>query len=114
MGRPGPEAQLITKMRKAAQLKYRKRLVIVKYHGNEYSEAGVSDLLCCFDGVFVAVEVKAPYEAKTGHGVSMKQAAFMDRVAEAGGYVAVVRSVEQFLAVFDALEAVSGNPDEAG
>lgn len=103
MGRPGPETRLLAKCRQEAQRRYGKRLVIVKYHGNEYSEAGVSDLLCCLDGTFIAVEAKAP-DAK--RGVTMKQAAFMDRVAEAGGYVAVVRSVEQFMAV---LASVAGD-----
>ena len=32
---------------------------VVKYHGDAYSVAGVPDLLCCLDGRFVGIEVKA-------------------------------------------------------
>lgn len=93
MGRPGPETRLVAKMRKAGQEEYGKRLVVVKYHGGAYSEAGVSDLLCCIDGVFVAVEVKAG----TAYGVTVKQQAFLDRITSAGGVAAVCKSVEEFL-----------------
>lgn len=97
-GRSGPETRLLNAMRKAGMERYGDRLVIVKYHGGPYAEAGVSDLLCCIDGVFVAVEVKAP---KGTYGVTEKQAAFLDRVVRAGGVIAVCRSVEQFLATLE-------------
>ena len=93
MGKPGPETKLVKKMRDAGAAKYGNRLVIVKYHGSAYSEAGVSDLLCCLDGVFVAVEVKAG----TKYGVTLKQQAFLNRVRAAGGIDEVCNSVEEFL-----------------
>lgn len=31
----------------------------VKYHGNAFSANGTPDLLCCVNGVFMAIEVKA-------------------------------------------------------
>ena len=60
MARQGPEARLITRMRRAGKDRYGKRLVQVKYHGSAMGEAGVHDLLGTLDGVFVSVEVKAP------------------------------------------------------
>lgn len=119
MARSGPETRLLNAARKAAQAKYGERLVIVKYHGSEFGEAGVSDTLCCLDGQFLAVEFKAP-DGK--HPVTVKQRAFGDRVLRAGGAFAVVRSIEEFLDVLAAVETVTqyenpptdrqDNPDE--
>lgn len=94
MAKPGPETRLVKKMRDAAKRAYGERIVIVKYHGSAYSEAGVSDLLCCLDGMFVAVEVKSP---DTSHGVTLKQEAFLRRIIAAGGVAVVSESVEGFL-----------------
>lgn len=101
----GPETKVLNEMRKAATEKYGDRIAIVKYHGGPYSQAGVSDLLICLDGLFIAVEVKAP-EGK--HPVTVKQKAFLDRIGRAGGYSAVCRTVEEFLAeLADALDAMT-------
>lgn len=94
MGRSGPEAALIKKMKDAGEAAYGSRLVIIKYHGSQYSEAGVSDLLCCLDGVFVACEAKAPGKI---HTATRKQLAFGQRVLTAGGLFAVCDSVEAFM-----------------
>lgn len=103
MGKPGPETRLVVKMRQAGRKKYGDRLVVIKYHGSQFGEAGVSDLLCCLDGRFVAAEAKTP----TGR-VSAKQEAFGARVLAAGGLFAVVRSVEDFL---DLLTLAESDPD---
>lgn len=103
MGKPGPETRLVARMRKAAKTKYGSRLVIIKYHGSEYGEAGVADLLCVLDGRFIAVEVKAPesyggsVQAAIEKGPSLKQRAFLRRVTQAGGIAVVCASVEGFL-----------------
>lgn len=113
MGKPGPEARLQRRMRAAAKAEYGERLVVIKYHGNEFGEAGVSDLLCCVDGVFVAAEVKAPEsyggseERAVMEGPTLKQMAFIGRINAAGGVGGVVASVEGFLALL--AEAVSRN-----
>ena len=60
MAKQGPEAKLIAKCRATARKKYGTRLVDIKYHGDIYAEAGVSDLLHVLDSVFCAVEMKAP------------------------------------------------------
>lgn len=103
MAKPGPETRLVRKMRKAGRDKYGTRLVTIKYHGSAVSEAGVSDLLCCLDGVFIAVEAKAPesyggsVERALAEGPSLKQRAFLARIERAGGVPAVCATVEQFL-----------------
>lgn len=96
-GRPGPETRLLNKMRAAGKEEFGTRLVTVKYHGSEYGEAGVSDLLCCLDGAFIAVEVKHPDTKHGKAGPTLKQQAFGNRIERAGGVFAVCYSVEEFL-----------------
>lgn len=105
-----PEAALVKKMREAAKDRYGKRFVSIKYHGSQFSEAGVSDLLCCLDGVFVACEVKAPenygnsVERAEEKGPTLKQTEFLYKIADAGGIAACVASVEHFLDILEAAE----------
>jgi hypothetical protein len=107
------ETRLTDKMRKAGTKQYGTRLVIVKYHGNEYSRSGVSDLLCCLDGRFIACEVKAPesyggsIERALDAGPTVLQIAFIGHVMEAGGTAAVVATVEQFLDVLAAADHIN-------
>lgn len=115
MSKPGPETRLVKKMRDAGRDKYGERLVTVKYHGSQFGEAGVSDLLCVLDGVFVAVEVKAPepyggsVERAITEGPTEKQKAFGARVARAGGIFAVCADVPGFLETLAYAEAI-GSP----
>lgn len=109
MGKQGPETRLVKRMRDAGKAAYGSRLVTIKYHGNEYSEAGVSDLLCCIDGVFVACEVKAPesypvngkpsVERALAQGPTVKQRAFMVRIRKTGGIAGCAATVEGFMAL---------------
>jgi hypothetical protein len=110
MGKPGPESKLIKKMREAAAEIYGDRLVIVKYHGSQFGEAGVSDLLCCLDGWFIAVEVKAPesynnnVERALEEGPTLKQKAFTKRVLAADGVAGYAATVDQFLDILATVE----------
>lgn len=103
MGKPGPETKLVKKMRDTATAHYGARFRAVKYHGSQFGEAGVSDLLCCLDGVFVAAEVKAPenysnsVEKAESTGATVKQKMYIDDVIAAGGCGGVVASVEHFM-----------------
>lgn len=104
-GRQGPETRLVKRMKDAGRAAYGDDLVVIKYHGNAYSESGVSDLLCCLRGVFVAVEVKAPesyggsIERALEAGPTVKQMAFLSRIEAAGGIGGVAASVEGFMAL---------------
>jgi hypothetical protein len=51
-----------------------------KYHGSPYSHKGVPDLLICWNGTFVAVEVKVPGEKPTP-----AQALQIANIIKAGG-----------------------------
>lgn len=107
MGKTGPETRLVKKMRDAGRADYDDRLVTIKYHGSEFGEAGVSDLLCVLDGVFIACEVKAPesyggsVERALREGPTVKQRAFVARVLAAGGCAGFAATVEQFQEMLD-------------
>lgn len=96
----------------AAKKAYGERLVMVRYPKGPFMQAGVSDLLCCLDGVFIAAEAKAPdedtYNGKNTHGVTVKQEAFLNRVGRAGGIFAVFRSEAEFLEILDAAAQQGG------
>lgn len=104
-GRSGPETKLVKKMRDAGAAEYGSRFVSIKYHGSQFGEAGVSDLLCCLDGVFVACEVKAPesyggsVERAYTEGPTPKQKAFLIRIQNAGGIAGVAATVDDFMAL---------------
>lgn len=101
----GPETKLVEKMRKAAIKEYGSDIEIVKYHGSQYTRAGVHDLLVCLHGVFIAVEVKAPesyggsVEKALAVGPTMKQVSFGERIVAAGGVAACAATVEQFMEI---------------
>lgn len=120
MARQGPEGRLIDRAKKAATEKYGDRLVWLKHHGGPFATAGVSDLLICLDGVFVAIEMKAPenysnsvVKAVTA-GPTVKQRAFIDKVIAAGGvggYAASVEGVLFLLSMAEGSDALWPHPD---
>lgn len=65
------------------------------------TQQGVPDLLCCYEGVFLALEIKA---ASNKAKVSGEQLAQMDAIASCGGVVAVVWSIDQVEAILDAID----------
>ena len=60
-----------------------------KEHGGLYGTAGVPDIICCYKGIFIALEVKAP-DGK----LTVLQEATIRRIKDAYGIAEVVRSVE--------------------
>jgi Holliday junction resolvase len=72
-----------------------KGAMTVKNHGDVYSIHGEPDIFACFEGRFVALEVKHPEEA---HPVSKAQIHRLTKWYEHGAYVGVVESVEDALA----------------
>jgi len=120
MPKPGPETTLVKKMRDAGKAEYGHRLVTIKYHGDMMGEAGVSDLLCVLDGVFVACEVKSPLSSKhkrstveasvqhaLDHGPTLKQRAFVARVLQASGCGGFAATIDQFMEQLACAEQVS-------
>lgn len=105
MAKSGPEAKLIKKMKDEAEKKYGDRLVITKYHGSQYAQSGVSDLLCSLDGMFVACEVKAPesyggsVERALEKGPTVLQREYVNDVLSSGGVAGFAATVEQFMEI---------------
>lgn len=71
-----------------------------KVHGNELMTAGLPDIVCCYRGLFIGFETKTP----TGV-VSQRQRYVMTNIMEAEGVVTVPRSVQDAIAVLDAIDA---------
>lgn len=67
---------------------------VVKHHGGAYSRVGVPDILVCYRGRYVAIEVKNA-KGKT----SPLQDANIEMIRKAGGYAIVARSLEEVKAL---------------
>lgn len=68
---------------------------VTKTHGSLHS-AGLPDILACYQGRFIGIEVKRP---ETRGTVTARQQAFLDQIEAAGGIVGVATSVEEALAI---------------
>jgi VRR-NUC domain len=90
-----PESNLVRKIR--AYLEGRNAWVF-KVHGgdNPFQEVGVPDLVCCWRGLFIGLEVKLP-----GEKASPKQRHVMKAIREAGGMAEVVTSVADVVKVLE-------------
>lgn len=78
----GPETRLRIKIVDALELAF-PGLRAIKIHCGPYQEAGITDLICCYKGLFIAIEVKQP-----GEFSEPIQAHFQKTIRDAGGYAA--------------------------
>lgn len=67
-----------------------------KVHGGPTMEAGLPDIICCAQGLFIGLETKMPSERKN---VSVKQAHVHNKIRSADGVVAVVCSAREALQI---------------
>lgn len=120
MARESEETRLVRKMRKKAEAVYGDRLVVIKQHGSQFTEPGVSDLLCSLDGLFVAIEAKSPassthkratveasIEHALTHGPTVKQRLFVARVLAGGGCAGFAATIEQFMEILAHAEGMA-------
>lgn len=66
---------------------------------NSQNMAGFPDILACYDGLFIGLEVKTPKGKPT-----MQQMKVIEDIGKSGGAAAIVKSVDdvrQFLAYLD-------------
>ena len=89
-----PESKLSNKIQKALRLE---GWFCFKVHGNEFTMAGLNDIIVCAEGVFVALETKMP--DKRGN-TSAIQDLRHQQIGDAGGHTEVVTSE------FEAVRAV--------
>ena len=71
----------------------------VKIHGGPYQDAGTPDILACYKGRFISIEVK------TARGVTRpEQRAAKQAITEAGGYAIITHLVGSVAGVLDAID----------
>jgi len=78
------ESVTVAKIRRAIEQRW-ERAWMVKTHGRGYGRAGIPDLLVCWHGQFVAIEVK-----RTGEKPSAVQHHELAAIMRAGGLVCVM------------------------
>lgn len=67
---------------------------------NGMGRVGIPDFICCFKGIFIAIETKAPGKM---HTVTANQQRVLAEIKEHGGLSLVVDSVDSLIPVFDTL-----------
>lgn len=93
-----PESALQTKIRKELESQ---GAWAVKFHGSPYTRKGTPDLLICYKGYFIGMEIKVPGKE---HTLTHLQAYQIDKIIEAGGVALVITSVEQALQVLKRID----------
>ena len=61
----------------------------IKHHANKFTKVGVPDILACWNGKFVAIEVKTPVGV-----LSELQKYNLKAISESGGISIVARSLQ--------------------
>lgn len=74
---------------------------VFKVHGSSHMMAGLPDLIACYRGLFVGVEVKMP-----GNKASKIQLLRHDSIKRAKGLVCVAYSVPEAMEMFDAIDTM--------
>lgn len=94
---PQPEARLVKKMKDFIQQKGGR---CFKIHGESaFQEVGIPDLLCCYRGRFVGLEVK-----QLGEKPSPVQLVVLNEIVSAGGYASVVSTVGQVALLLERID----------
>lgn len=70
-----------------------------KEHGGMYGTAGIPDIICCFNGKFIAFEVKT----EKGKPTALQEAT-IKKILGCGGMAVVVRSVSEVRAIIVSLQ----------
>lgn len=65
------------------------------------SKKGVPDILCCYRGRFIAIEVKMP---TTMHNTTKLQDYNLKKIVEAGGFSIVAYEFEQVLHILEEID----------
>ena len=73
----------------------------VKIHGGPYQDAGTPDILACYKGKFIAVEVK------TSRGVARQEQKITQlAIAESGGYALITHLIGEVADVLDTIDKI--------
>lgn len=78
---------------------------ILKVHGGPYQRAGVPDLLLCWEGLFIGMEVKHQKPGETEQGAreraTLLQRSEIGKINKAGGLACVVLTPDEALGVIE-------------
>lgn len=72
---------------------------VAKIHGGMYGTAGIPDLLCCYRGHFIGLEVKRPSNRATP-----AQLAQLEGIRRAGGTSVIVHDADEAHVVLDEVD----------
>jgi len=84
----------------------------IKVHGSQYQQPGVPDLICCYRGMFLAIEVKQP-----GKRLTEIQCRMCHRMVTSGAWIVTARcweDVEEVLGKMDSWAKRHGIPNVDG
>lgn len=90
MGKSQPETLLVKKIKSVLELKH--GLFLIKIHGGQYQQNGIPDLIGCYKGHFIGLEVKVP---EREDNTTKLQEHTLQEIREAGGVAVVVTSIEE-------------------
>ena len=79
---------------------YGSEIFFWKEHGGPYGTSGVPDIICCYKGRFLGLEVKLP----TGRLTELQKRAIR-KINQAGGIACRVESVEDVKRVIEQVDA---------
>ena len=78
-----------------------------KEHGGPYGTSGVPDIICCYKGHFLGLEVKLP-----GGRLTELQKRAIDKINRAGGIACLVESVDDVRTVIARIDMERRNIQE--
>lgn len=96
-----PESKLVVKIMKALR---QRGGWWFKVHGGATQITGIPDILGCYEGRFVAIEVKLPLPGRVK--ASPRQNLMLARIARNGGAACIATSVEDALRELDYVDAL--------
>lgn len=96
MAKKQPESALVKKIMLKLEVKFGGSWN--KIHGGAYQASGMSDIIGCVQGNFVALEVKIPGRENT---LTKLQSKFLEEIRQAGGIAAMITSPEQALKIVE-------------
>ena len=73
---------------------------IIKTHGDMISEPGIPDLICCYRGIFIALEVKIDDNTPSRH-----QGIHCRNIWKSGGIAVVVWGIEEVIKLLEVLDS---------
>lgn len=77
-------------------------LWVLKVYGNAIQSGGIPDLLICYKGRFIALELKDPNEKNT-YGATGRQLIHIKKIKQCGGLAYVVDSMEEIKQIIESI-----------